>query len=42
MKTIQTSLNEKQYKQFKKKATTEGISEYALLKRLVLKELPNV
>jgi len=42
MKTIQTSLNEKEYKQFKKKAATEGISEYALLKRFVLKELPHV
>jgi ABC-type antimicrobial peptide transport system permease subunit len=42
MKTIQTSLNEKQYKEFKQKATLEGISEYALLKRFVLKELLHV
>jgi len=42
MKNIQTSINEEQYKQFKNKAAMEGISEYALLKRFVLKELPHV
>ena len=42
MKTIQTSLNEKEYKQFKKKAAAKGISEYALLKSAILKELFNV
>jgi hypothetical protein len=39
MKTIQTALNEQQYKRFMKKATAKGMTAYALLKSLVLKEL---
>jgi hypothetical protein len=42
MKKIETSLNEQEYKQFKKRATSKDMSEYALLKTLVLKELSDV
>jgi len=42
MKRIETSLNEQEYKRFIKKVTSKGISQYAYLKRLVLKDLSNV
>jgi hypothetical protein len=42
MKRIETSLNEEQYKRFIKKVDKRGISLYAYLKALVLKDLTDV
>jgi hypothetical protein len=42
MKKIETSLNEKEYERFTKKAGKKGISLYAYLKALVLKDLNDV
>jgi len=42
MKKIETSLNEQEYKRFTKKADKKGISLYAYLKTLVLKDLADV
>jgi len=42
MKTIQTALNEQEYKHFKRKVTAKGVTPYAYLKSLVLKDLSNV
>jgi hypothetical protein len=42
MKKIGTSLNEQEYKRFKKRVASKGISEYAFVKTLVLKELSDV
>ncbi len=36
MKPVQTALNEKQHKEFQKKAENLGMTEYALLKDLAL------
>lgn len=42
MKTIQTALNEQEYKRFIRKVTVKGVSPYAYLKSLILKDLSNV
>ncbi|MCJ7424320.1 hypothetical protein MUP01_08655 [Candidatus Bathyarchaeota archaeon] len=42
MKTIQTSLNEKEYKHFMQKVRNKGLTPYAYLKKLVLKDLSGV
>jgi hypothetical protein len=42
MKTIQTALNEQQYKQFKRKVAARKMTEYGYLKSLLLKDLSNV
>lgn len=41
MPKIETWLNKKEYKQFKDKAQSEGVTEYALLKRIVKEYLLN-
>jgi len=42
VKRIETSLNEQEYKRFMKKVDKKGISRYAYLKELVLKDLADV
>ena len=42
MKRIETWLNEQDYKRFIKKVDKKGISLYAYLKALVLKDLADV
>jgi hypothetical protein len=42
MKKIETYLNEEEYKRFTKKVDKKGISLYAYLKALVLKDLNDV
>lgn len=42
MKRIETSLNEEEYKRFMKKVDKKGITPYAYLKELVLKDLGDV
>ena len=42
MKKIETSLNEQEYRQFIKKVNKKGVSPYAYLKELVLKDLADV